>query len=466
MHTDFLSLFSLLSLARGWVPALSVTGLLVFGLVACERPFIEETGPEFIVLEPNIEAVLVEREVRVRIEVENPQETDSVHLNGLAMDVESKPGIYGMTVRLNRGVNNLLIEAFGRNNTVRFDSLQPIFVPGYTDAAPLRLPEPRGGHTTTVLLGGDLLIAGGASLPTASAYNDALRFSRVSLSDRPRRITTLLPRLEHTATRLPNGRVLFIGGSTVSEPTLVEQLVETVEIYFPNNDSTAIVPVGGDPIRRSGHTAILFPVRDNGTILLYIYLYGGFGDTRYRPASKMGIRSDIRVFRFRNDSLVAAGPTIGPFIDAIADHTVTPIQPVIGSEAEFLFGGSFFASEDLFDTVVFESSFRVGQGIFNETIDPMSTARSGHAAERLVDGEILIFGGRTFGPTTAKASVEAYFSRVKRFYPFPSDLLMLQPRWGHTATNWDHDRILIVGGFGHAGAGLTTSEWFGVGKPK
>jgi hypothetical protein len=432
---------------------------------ACERPFIEEAAPDIDVLSPNLDIVQIERSITLSIRTMTRVEVDSVFVNGLRMEADnSEADVFHLDFNLNRGVNQFHFEAFGSNSTVGTDTVQAIYLPSDTDVAELRLPSPRGGHSATKLTSGDLLVYGGAELPTGPAVNSALLFQSENLSLAPQTIPTLTPRMEHTATRLPNGQVLIIGGSIVYHPTRVEQLVETVELYHPGSNSVVSVPVQGDPIRRSSHTTIFLPVRQDGRVKLFFYLYGGYGDIRYRPTPRMGVRSDIRVFELRNDSLIAAGPTFGPLIDAIADHTASDIQPpFVGSDAEYLFEGSYFSSDERYETISFESRFSIGSGIFIEDLDPPFEPRTGHAAGKMVDGEIIIFGGRSFGLATAMNSIEVYYSRTKRFYRMPTGVGMLQERWGHSATNWGGNRILLLGGFGFAGAGLRTAEWFAVG---
>lgn len=449
---------------------LSITlsaGLLAWmAVVGCERPFIEQRPPDIEVLTPDLAFVQTDHIISLRLRVTSLNNVDSVLVNGFAMVQEPGDGIFALDVRLGRGVTDLRIQAFGSEGAMRSDTLEAVFLPGQIDIAEIRLPRPRGGHSATRLLNGDLLVVGGSELPTLPAAGDALLFRDATLSAPPEVVPTTVQRTEHTATRLPNGKVLIIGGSIVGRPTLVEQLVETVELYDVEADRITAVPVDGDPVRRSGHTTVIFPIRRNGQVEIFLYLYGGFGDVAYRPVPRMGIRADIRVFQFRNDSLVALGPTFGPFIEAIADHAVAAIRLPLGSDADYLFGGSYFASESNFDTFAFESNFSTISGIRINDLDPMSQPRSGHAAGRMVDGEVIIFGGRTFAPTSAMGSLEVYISTVKQFFPFPPSVVMLQERWGHTATNWDSDRILLLGGFGFTGAGLTTSEWFIVGQGK
>jgi hypothetical protein len=426
----------------------------------CERPFIEQRAPDIEIVSPDLDIIQTNRTISLMVKASSLNRVDSVLMNGLHMKQESNEETFSLDVNLSRGVNELRIEAYGSDDTRRSDTLTAVFLPGDNDIAEIRLPGARGGHTATRLIDGDLLVVGGAELPTAAPVSSGLLYDWTNLSASPRSISSVEARMEHTASRLPDGRVLVIGGSVISQPTVVSQLVESVEVYDLELKHFTSVPISGEPIRRSGHTTVVFPVRIRGVIEVYIYLFGGFGDVAYRPEPRMGVRSDLRIFEFRNDSLVAAGPTFGPFIEAMADHTVMSIQPTVGADAEFLFSGSYFASEDNFDTFAFESIFSTSSSIHIDDLDPMIQPRSGHAAGRMVDGEIIIFGGHTFGAPTAMGSIEVYHSRVQRFFPFTPEVTMLQERWGHTATNWDDNRILLLGGFGFAGAGLRTSEWF------
>lgn len=428
---------------------------------ACERPFVERNPPEIEVLSPDLDVVQVNRMITLRIRVTSLDEVDSIVVNERRMvEDDSDEQVFSQEMDLFRGVNRLRIQVFGSFGTERDDTLAVVFLPGSEDLADFRLPDPRGGHSTTLLQNGDLLVLGGAPLPTSPAVGDGLVFDADNLAATPRTIPMTARRMEHTANLLPDGRVLIIGGSQVFNPAEVEQLVETVELYDPVLDRVVAIPVSGDPIRRSSHTTVVLPVQQGAQSGIFVYLYGGFGDIRYNPTPRMGVRSDIRVLQFRNDSLVAVGPTIGAFIEAIADHRVIDLEPQFESEAEYLFGGAFFVSDEIFDSIAFESTFSVGNGIIIEDVEPMNQARSGHAAGQLLKGEVLIFGGRGFSRTSAMSTIEVYHSRAKRFFEFPSTVSMIQERWGHTATKWDRTRILLLGGFGSTGAGLLTAEWF------
>src|SRR5919202_3477224 len=113
---------------------------------------------------------------------------------------------------------------------------------------------PRAYHTATLLPDGRILVVGGrggnaqggAALNTVELYNPA--------TDTWTGAAPLAtPRSNHTATLLPDGRVLVVGGAETRSGLLTP--VPSAEIYDPAANSwTAVGPLG---TARSGHTATL-----------------------------------------------------------------------------------------------------------------------------------------------------------------------------------------------------------------
>jgi N-acetylneuraminic acid mutarotase len=134
---------------------------------------------------------------------------------------------------------------------------------------PVPMTTPRGGHTATLLPNGKVLLTGGFN-------NSAVSLDTAELYDPTTHTFTLLAatmtshRAQHTATLLPNGELLLTGGSSAHTNS------NTAEVYDPvANTFTALTATM--TTARSGHTATLLP---SGLVLLT-----GGGDLDTNPFS-------------------------------------------------------------------------------------------------------------------------------------------------------------------------------------
>ena len=137
--------------------------------------------------------------------------------------------------------------------TIDSDALTyPLVVdPSFSTTA--NLGAARSGHTATLLPNGKILIAGGyngaANLNTAELYDPATgAFTSAG--------TMFDMRSGHTATLLPSGKVLIAGGISA-------QTLQTAELYDPT--AATFTSTGLLTAARSNHTATLLP---NGRVLL------------------------------------------------------------------------------------------------------------------------------------------------------------------------------------------------------
>ena len=117
---------------------------------------------------------------------------------------------------------------------------------------------PRSGHTATLLPSGKVLVAGGGN-SSAELYNPGT--GRWSLTG-----NMVVSRALHTATLLPDGRVLVAGGIDITTPPGIggsPEIVATAELYDPKSGTWTAT--GTMSTSRRDHTATLLP---DGTVLV------------------------------------------------------------------------------------------------------------------------------------------------------------------------------------------------------
>jgi hypothetical protein len=445
--------------------ASTAIALLLGFATGCERPFIEFREPDIEVVFPDPELVLVRSDTEIAIRATSFRNVDSVKVAGIPLEYDESTDLWKIPIRLNEGLNTFVIAAVDEGGIVGRDTLELVSLPVAFDESDIRLLEPTGGHSATRLDDGTLLIAGGSRSMGADAFPLAYRLS--NLDDPPERLSMLEARVGHSANRLPDGRVLLLGGSTLVDPPSVEHLVSPVEVFDPTTNTFTEVGISGDAVQRAFHTTTVFPVRSGGTTKVFLYVYGGTGNIRIGAEPRLGIRSDLRTFEFRNDSLISAGPTLGIFLESMSHHTQTDLfETLPPGEARFVIAGSYFATTDLFDSVAFEMRISTAVGIRVEPTATLVVPRLGHASARIMDAVVLVIGGRQFQTRSAMRTGEVYLRQAARFFRIPDDHALVEKRWGLTATNWPDSRILLLGGFDETGNAVDSGEWFELRRPE
>ncbi len=328
-------------------------------------------------------------------------------------------------------------------------------------------------HTATILPNGTVLVAGGSSsnsgsdiLATAELYDPATgTFSSTGSMG-----TT---RIYHTATLLPNGKVLVAGGHGAVGGSDIYRA--TAELYDPATGTFS--PTGSMGTARYHHTATLLP---NGKVLVasgYDGVSGVFRATAelYDPAtgtfSSTGSMGTARVVHKatllpNGKVLVAGGNSAGVYLATAELYdpatgtfsstgsmgtarysqtaTLLPNGKVLMAGGQY--GGGYVATAELYDPAT---------GTFSST-GSMGTARYVHTAALLPNGKVLVAGG--YGGVYL-ATAELYDPGTGTFSPTGS---MGTARYSHTATLLPtNGKVLVAGGYNAYGAVyLATAELY------
>ncbi|NNE69536.1 MAG: hypothetical protein HKN29_04140, partial [Rhodothermales bacterium] len=342
------------------------------------------------------------------------------------------------------------------DDVVGLDTVQYLHLPITSQVGALIFPDPRGGHTATLLPGGDLLLVGGARSTFTPAEEDIYMLpageQRIVTTD----IQLFLGRIGHTTTLLPDGRLLVAGGVSFPRMESVDDLVEIPEIIDPTAGEVKTLVVDGDPIRRAFHSAEVYV--NNGNVVLT--LLGGTGDIAYNPQPEVGIRNDIRSFQLVGDTLRALSPAIGPFVDLLTGHSQTPLasQPPGVATRQLITGAIFLDGGIEEHTFILDP--RNPLGFEFEDLGTPPILRTEHAAALMSPGRVIRISGLTTIDMPPEASADIYDDTLKRFLTFNNESTFNPvPRYLQTATNMGGGRILVLGGFSERGTALITAEY-------
>jgi len=439
--------------------------LLAAPLAGCERPFVDLVTPEVTVESPDLGAVQTAPEVTLRLRATSFRSVERVEVNGTAAEPLGE-GRFEARVPLAAGLNRLLVAATDAGGVVGEDTLWAVRLDGeYSPLTWAALPDGVGGHATTLLPDGRLLVTGGTRSATGLAADAAYTLDPATLTTRLHPFRLAAPRAGHTATPLPDGRVLFVGGARRLQPDAVGDLVPTVEAFDPATEAFAEVPVveedgtPAEPPLHAGHQTALAPGADGR---LRLYVYGGVGNAAFSGPPALGTLSFIRVFRVEAAPLrlVAEGPRQRFRLVSAAFFTQTPLAP--SPTAPMLVAGISAAGDGARPPAPFLLTY-APDGLRAEPAGALRQPRRRHAAARLAPGLVLISGGRPDGDLTPFRADEVFAAdgdgAPARFFQMPEAFANPRPRWGHTATPLADGRILIVGGFTGGTALAATDVW-------
>lgn len=417
--------------------------LCLLALSACRRDELvpPEPVPAITLLSPPPTDVLLTPTADLRVSVQSDVAVLSVvfELNGVSdtASFDSTMGNGGSTswARQNfpfgSGINTVFVTvntADGRASTERLTVVRLSLTPGSLAS---QLTVPRCNHTATLLNDGRVLITGGVSTAGGAALSTAEIYSPLT------NIFAALPnamraaRAGHTATRLADGTVLLVGGRTADadDAPYAEPQAET----FNPATNTFSAATFAQRIARSEHAAAITPAGN--------FVFNGgidstgetLSDERYYPLTTQPYESSRLLF---------------PFLRNPARHTLTRTGNTLAVIGYLFIDGQPISLNEV--VIGIESFFT------NEMAQP----RFNHAACEATPGLILLSGGSRLdanGAERALSSIELLTTEPLRFYRFPN--AMLSERTEHTATLLPDGRIFIAGGK-NSTAVLSSAEMF------
>jgi hypothetical protein len=276
----------------------------------------------------------------------------------------------------------------------------------------------RQGHTATALPDGRVLIAGGSTAVSFGATATAELYDPFTGTFFPAAAMSIA-RQGHTATLLPNGKVLIAGGSPAGTP------VASAELFDPATNTFSLT--GSMDHDRAGHTATLLPT---GLVLVtggWSNLAGGitFSTELYNPATGTFILQQQSQWLWTNRELHVA--------------TLLPNGKVL------ITGGLTSGLTPTQKAEVYDPSI----GSFSPAANDMSTPRVSHAVTptNLPNGAVMILGGQKSFSHDELATVELFDPGTASFSMAPAAMQLA--RSALTATLLSDSRVLVAGGLGN-----------------
>lgn len=243
---------------------------------------------------------------------------------------------------------------------------------------------PRFLHTATLLLDGRVLIAGGdSSYSTANAESSAELYDSVSGTFVATGSMTT-PRDSHTATLLPNGKVLIAGGGPRINGGGYS--LASAELYDPATGTFSAT--GSMTVERSYHTATLL---NNGKVLIA----GGYRRVVGGSPSDVTFPTSAELYDPATGTFTPAGDMNGRLADTATLLANGKVLITRGNPQE---PGPYLSSAELYDPSI---------GTFTSA-GYMNVNHSGPSATLLMNGKVLIVGGDIGDGDGASVSAELY----------------------------------------------------------
>lgn len=376
-----------------------------------------------------------------------------------ALSPAHEPGEVNVTVTTPEGTSRASEDA------ASFTYVEPV---GGAWTAAASLAQPRRGHTATVLKSGRVLVAGGSRpqsferLASVELY-DPVKDAWSSCGeggagpDCPGPMND--PRSQHTATLLPDGRVLVVGGNDAD--------LTTAETYDPKTGTWT--PRGSLNIRRFGFSATLLAGSPGecGVHCGKVLVAGGHGEEIPEPApvplvTPNSVAPSLYTAELY-DPATGDWTLTGPLNTGRLDHTASSLPDgrvmVAGGvglgdrlncDLQLRCENLLIRNKVLADTEVYDPV----TGTWAET-DALNIQRRAHTARGLEDGTVLVAGGDSNAPGPSnQGTAELYDSLIPDLVS-PGMTGAWSPvfrlnvaRARHGAAVLPNGKVLVVGGAG------------------
>ncbi|HKE29574.1 MAG TPA: hypothetical protein VKB88_44795 [Bryobacteraceae bacterium] len=344
-----------------------------------------------------------------------------------------------------------------------------------TFAATGAMITPRASHTATLLNNGKVLIAGGVStslvITLNSVYPQQTALASAEIYDPSTGMFTATgsmtaERTSHSATLLPDGRVLIAGGSAdpqapAERPLLIAEIYDPASETFTATGELVATPYGWRPSATLLRDGRVF-VAGQPTAQIYDPATGMFAATTPYVNPAPGYM-ECAVLLADGRVLLTGGGDIGGW-----SELYDPISDSFSPAGSMNFWGDVYTATLLTSSMVLFVGNEENDGTpaDAEVFDPavltftrLPSAAADHeyaAAALLPDGSVLITGGQLPGGDGEVVS-EIYTPATSTFSAAGN---MVTQRHEHTATLLGDGTVLIAGGFSAWPAATSDAELY------
>ena len=316
-----------------------------------------------------------------------------------------------------------------------------------------RLGGSRGLHTATLLPTGKVFVAAGAGAqvlgstevydPSSSAWTLA-----ASLGG---------PRSSHTSTLLPNGKVLVAAGQVLGNTF---NPLNSAELFDPSTATWS--PAANLNFHRYNHSATLLPngkvlvaggVDDGYTIIRSAELYDPVANTWTPTASLISARQNHTATLLRDGQVLVVGGDNGSSLNSAelydpVSNTWSPAGNLKGVRTYHT--ATLLPDGQVLVTGGYTTNYLRSAELYNPANKSwtaaanLTTARAFHTATLLPNGQVLLAGGYNGKSSGALNSSELYDPVNGTWIPTSTDLRAVRAH--HTAVLTPSGKVLVAGG--------------------